>query len=167
MRIERSAKRDPSGSPPFREIDCRELQVSEKRACEEFFRHLDPQDIQTRFGSARISVEPMCCEPPGRHAFAAFDVSREILGVSHLAYLSSGSAEIAIVVRSDCKRRGVGRSLLAYVILWAEHRGLSEIISYVDANNHAALALASAMGFQGAQWDLYLCELTLSVAAGK
>jgi acetyltransferase len=141
-------------------LTLRELRACELPACTAFLHDLDARDIKLRFGSPRPSIRHIMPDPARAYAaFAALDGSATILGVANLASLGADAAEVAIIIRSDHKRRGIGRSLLAHAILSAERSGVSRIIGYVDAENHAALALADAMGFLGIHWDSFSCEI--------
>jgi acetyltransferase len=56
-------------------------------------------------------------------------------------------AEFAIVVRSDCHRRGFGRLLMRNLIDYSRARGLSFLIGDILAENHAMIALCTQLGF--------------------
>jgi acetyltransferase len=57
-------------------------------------------------------------------------------------------AEFAIVVRSDLKRRGIGRLLMTRLIEYARGRGLEEIFGEVLRENVAMLGLCKEMGLR-------------------
>jgi acetyltransferase len=146
-----------------------ELRPSAAQACSVFFHHLDRQDIRMRFASPRRFL--LDDFVPGQSgatagvAFAAMDAAATILGVVNLADLRSDAAEAAVIIRSDYKRRGIGRSLLAHAIGWAAGKGLSHVDGYVLAENQAMLALARAMGFQRTRWDSDFIRVTRPVSA--
>jgi acetyltransferase len=56
-------------------------------------------------------------------------------------------AEVAIMVRSDLKGRGVGWSMLAHSCEYAKERGYKQIHSVELADNRSAIALEREMGF--------------------
>jgi GNAT superfamily N-acetyltransferase len=147
----------------------RELRAADAQACDVFFRHLDREDIRMRFASLRhFSIHdflPRLNRVNANVAFAAFDAAEMILGVINLVDLSYDSAEVAVIVRSDYKRRGVGGSLLAHVIQRAECDGRSRLIGYVLAENQAMLALARVMGFQSTRWDSFFIEVSRSISS--
>ncbi|MGH7015102.1 MAG: GNAT family N-acetyltransferase [Stellaceae bacterium] len=119
-----------------------------------------------RFGLLRLSAQHRISElvrPNPGIAFAALDAAGTILGILSLGFQGGDIAEIAVTVRSDCKRRGIGRALLEYGIEWAERHGLTQLIGYVLAENRAMLALAHRMGFQAVLADPYHLELRRSV----
>src|SRR5579885_2932952 len=128
----------------------RELGVADAALCREFFSRLDQRDVRLRFAGSRSSFEAML---PGRRAggdqrsFGAIDAEGVILGILDLARVTSGEAEIALLVRSDLKRLGIGRALLRHAIGFAAARNVSRLTGYVLAENAPMLALAREMGF--------------------
>jgi len=157
-----------AGRPLQSHFTIRELLSSDAQACKVFIHHLDRQDIRMRFASLHLSIDHFLLAPTGANegvAFAALDAAEMILGVVNLAYLNSDSAEIAVIVRSDYKRRGIGRSLVAHAIQWAEGNGLSQVIGYVPVENKAVLALARVIGFQSSRWDSFLIEVSRSISS--
>jgi acetyltransferase len=158
-----------SVAPPARDnFTIRPLRVSESesRACDAFCGELDVNDIRMRFGSWRFALDKLLPNPDPPHprmAFAAIDRAGTIIGIVNLACLGGGDAEIALIVRSDLKRRGIGRSLTAHAIDWAGNLGLSLLIGYVDAENAAVLSLARDMGFQSIWLDSFSIEVRRSL----
>jgi acetyltransferase len=134
----------------------RELHASEEQACRIFFSHLALADIRMRFGYLHFSIRDLLPGQPGTSAgvaFAAVDAADQVLGIANLAYLTPGAAEMAVIVRSDYKRRGIGYCLLAHAINWAESQGLSEVVGHVFADNEPMLGLARRMGLHIVRWD--------------
>ncbi len=56
-------------------------------------------------------------------------------------------AEVAIVVRSDYKHRGMSWTFLKYVIEQARQSGIKKLQSIESRQNHAAIELEKEMGF--------------------
>ena len=52
-----------------------------------------------------------------------------------------------LIVKKDCRRQGIGRSLVVHVIERAEQMGLQELSIGVDLDNFAALRLYAKAGF--------------------
>jgi acetyltransferase len=151
-----------SATRPF---SIRELSAADTHACAVFIRHLAPEDIRLRFASLYLSpahLLPRGGESAGA-AFLAVDAAGTILGVVNLIELAAGAAEIAVIVRSDHKRRGIGRALLVRAIEWAAAREVGELIGLVLAENTAMLGLAAAMGFRGQRRDGYVVEVRRAV----
>lgn len=57
-------------------------------------------------------------------------------------------AEFAILVRSDCKGRGIGRELMQRIIAYQRARGTGELHGEVLAHNQAMLGLCRNLGFE-------------------
>jgi acetyltransferase len=76
-------------------------------------------------------------------AVAAFGEDGEILGVGRLV-----GNEIALSVRSELKRRGLGRVLLERIVHSALEQGIVELTGTVLAENRPMLALAQTAGFR-------------------
>lgn len=90
-------------------------------------------------------------------AFAAFGEDGEILGIGRLV-----ENEIALTVRSNLKRRGLGRVLLERIVHSALEHGIPELTGTLLAENRPMLALAQTAGFritgsQGPMVSIRLC----------
>jgi RimJ/RimL family protein N-acetyltransferase len=71
-----------------------------------------------------------------------------ICAVAHLVRLSPANAEIALIVRSDRARRGVGEKLLRATLARAARQGLHTLNALVLHENTAMLRLARKVGFE-------------------
>jgi acetyltransferase len=129
-----------------------------------FLERVAPDDLRYRFFRAtnRFTHEFLA-------AFTQIDYEREMafiavdegsggpatLGVVRaVADADNTDAEFAILVRSDCKGRGIGRALLTRIVEYQRARGTRELHGEVLAHNHAMLALCRALGFRiGASRD--------------
>jgi acetyltransferase len=117
---------------------------------------LDLRDIQMRFGALHLSIEYFLPDDSGtsrRITFAASNATGVIVGILTLALPSAISVEIGIIVRSDLQGRGIGGSLLAYALQWAETNRMSRAIAFIDHENHRMRALALAAGFHVVEQD--------------
>lgn len=115
-----------------------------------------------RFWSVDRAVDYLIPAPVGTirgAAFAAVARPDVILGVVNLVPMSSGTAEVAIIVRSDHQRRGIGRCLIEHAIQWGGRDGLTQIIGFIAPDNVAMLALASALQGQTIGRDRYFCTV--------
>jgi GNAT superfamily N-acetyltransferase len=92
-----------------------------------FFSHLAPWDIRYRFGRL-VSVEAglNLMTLPGRYGSVIFGAfcPEGLVGVANLAKDDMGRAEIAMLVRSDWKRRGIGAALMRAVLCQATQERL-------------------------------------------
>ena len=57
-------------------------------------------------------------------------------------------AEFAVTVRSDIKRRGMGRMLMEQIIAYCRDQGVGEIWGSILAENQPMLGLARKLGFK-------------------
>jgi GNAT superfamily N-acetyltransferase len=134
----------------------RELHPSDRLACEQFFGKLDRHHIRMRFASPGASSVDLFFPGAGKRAegtaLAAVDGADTILGIVNLLPVGFGSAEFAVIVRSDHTRRGIGRSLIEHVVQRAARDGFSHLLGYVLAENRPMLALAEEMRFQKLRW---------------
>ena len=129
----------------------RDLRTSDAQTCEQFFRHLDPQGVRLRFAGHRGYSADLFLPETDRAfastAFAAVDPTDAVLGILNIATLGPDTAEVAIIIRSDRKRCGIGRSLLTHVIQGAPPTAITQVFGYVLAENKPMLALPQTMGF--------------------
>ena len=71
----------------------------------------------------------------------------ELMAVARLAADPDNErAEFALLVRSDLRRRGIGRLLLARLIDFARSRGLAQLSGLAQRENGAMLGLCAALG---------------------
>jgi acetyltransferase len=126
------------------------LRRDDERAYLRFGAALEPDDLRMRFaGPTRWSpsVAERLVARDGT-AFAAFDERGEILGVGEVV-----ENEIALAVRSDLKRRGLGRVLLERIVRYGVERGMTELVGTVLVENLPMLALARIIGFRTASFE--------------
>jgi acetyltransferase len=88
----------------------------------------------------------------------------ETLGVARVsADPDNLEAEFAILVRSDCKRQGIGRLLLGRLIGYCRDRGISRLTSSVSSGNASMLGLGAALGFRTQLTERGLMEMSLDL----
>ena len=132
----------------------RRVDITDLARCVEFARLLHPEDIRLRFG------RPVTLGDAGtfRRLFGLddrkietsglFDLSGQILGLATVAWVRPGTAEVALIIRSDLQRRGLGATLLANVIDDARDAGFKLLIAYVGYGNLPMRRLAGRFGFE-------------------
>jgi GNAT superfamily N-acetyltransferase len=84
-------------------------------------------------------------------AFIAIDeIDGKMLGVVRLHRQEGDpeTGEYAVIVRSDCKGRGLGRLLMLRMIEWAKAARIKTIFGLVLADNAEMLKLCGELGFQ-------------------
>lgn len=96
---------------------------------------------------AFIAVGPDCGEADP----ADLDHRKTLAVVRAMTSPDNSSSEFAIVVRSDCKRLGLGRVLMEKIIRYCRERGTGTLKGQALGDNTGMVALARAMGFSVAK----------------
>ena len=132
----------------------RRVEITDLARCVEFARLLHPDDIRLRFG------RPVALGDAGtfRRLFGLddrkietaglFNLSGQILGLATVAWVRPGTAEVALIIRSDLQRRGLGATLLANVIKDARDAGFRLLSAHIDYGNVPMRRLARRFGFE-------------------
>jgi acetyltransferase len=140
----------------------RPIRPEDEPAQQAFHARLTPEDIRFRFFNLvrRMPHSQMArftqIDYDREMAFLALpagetgaEAARETLGVVRIVTDPDNErAEFAIVVRSDQKGRGLGRTLLEKMIRYCRARGTRELVGQVLPDNRAMLELAERLGFQ-------------------
>ncbi len=147
----------------------RPLVEPEWRLVRSFVRRLERSDVSLRFGRA-IDLED---EPTLQRFFDIkvgvgeiawlVDQTEAIVGVSHRIIVSPSEAEIALMVRSDLKRLGIGELLLRHMFIRSAGQDLRTLSAWVSSENRPVLRLAAKIGYgvRGrSQWGM---EITFDV----
>ncbi|PSJ40397.1 GNAT family N-acetyltransferase [Allosphingosinicella deserti] len=121
----------------------------------DFYARLSLEDLRYRFltavrevGQARL-IEMATVDHDRTENFLAFWADSDILVGSAMLVADEARerAEVAIAVRSDLKRRGIGARLLMHVADYAEARGIRILESISSADNWALIELERRLGF--------------------
>jgi acetyltransferase len=137
-----------------RRILLRPIRPEDEPQHRELLRRVSPEDLQLRFFHARYQFSATELA-----RFTQIDYDREMafiaacenqtLGVARAIADPDGTiAEFAVLVRSDFKRRGLGRALLEKIVAYCRDRGIRELFGDVLAENKPMLALAGSGGFE-------------------
>ncbi|MEQ8743476.1 GNAT family N-acetyltransferase [Parasphingorhabdus sp.] len=149
-----------SGSMPLTtrtgfEFHVRPVEPSDKDALAEFFTHVSRDDLRFRFLSPIPEVRDsrlddlVNVDHDHKEDYLAFDIDDKTVIASAMvgANDDKSEAEVAIVVRSDYKHRGMSWTFLKYVIEQARQSGIKKLQSIESRQNHAAIELEKEMGF--------------------
>ena len=135
----------------------RPLRPEDGRAYSDFIARMDEQDLQHRFmpGSTTERRDLARYTQIDRNREMAFVAIRqhgraggEIVGeVRAYRFPAGATVELAIIVRSDMKGRGLGRSLMEKMIEYCRASGL-EVIAQIKPQNTAMMRLAERCGME-------------------
>jgi acetyltransferase len=138
-------------------VQLRPIRPEDEPAHRELLDRTDPVDRRFRFFRSVNYMTHLQLAP-----FTQIDYEREMafiatqsldgaavtLGVVRaVADANNDEAEFAVLVRSDLKRRGIGRLLLDKLIRYQKSRGTRRLVGHVLADNTAMLSLAASLGF--------------------
>jgi acetyltransferase len=125
-----------------------------------YFRFLEafqeiPQDLAARLSQIDYDREmafgiflPRTTEQNASEAA----MKAEMIGVVHLVMSPDrDSGEIAVIVRSDMKGRGIGYFMMQHIMAYAEAQGIREIHGQVRKDNFAMLKMSRELDFEIAQ----------------
>ena len=116
-----------------------------------FVRGTSRESLRLRFGQvADFTDDPTLkrffdIKRPNGEMMWMLEEGGAICAIVHLARLSPGQAEIALIVRSDRARRGIGEALLRVAVARAARQGL-RTLSAVVLHENTAHAAARAQG---------------------
>jgi acetyltransferase len=152
----------------------RPVSLADAAIVRRFFDALAPEDMRFRFLSARshLSGELLgrLTEVDHRRSehLLAFDgvTGNLVASVMLVADGDMQSAEVAIAVRPESKDRGIGWALLNHAVDLARARGIHHLRALESRENHAAIEVERAHGFEAAPYEgdatLVLLEAELS-----
>jgi len=148
----------PDGRPVF----LRPIRPEDAAGLQAGFKRLTPHDVRMRFLQSMPNLSPsqaayltridydrhMALVAIGQDRYGGMDG----WGVARLVADSEGArAELAIVVRSDMQRQGIGSLLIDRLLAYARERGIGQVWGDVLAENHVMLALAETRGLRVAR----------------
>jgi RimJ/RimL family protein N-acetyltransferase len=87
-----------------------------------------------------------------------------VVGHCFLAADQSRAAEIAIFVRQEYRRRGIGRALVQSALEHGTRAGLRRVWSMTSPDNRPALRLQECCGFRLTKFAFPACELEIDLS---
>ena len=93
----------------------------------------------------------------------AFSTAGDVVGHCFLASDRPDSAEVAVFVHQEFRRRGIGAALLAWVVEWGRFAKLMRAWAITASENRAALRLMTKCGFRLMQSDFGVSELDIDL----
>jgi acetyltransferase len=155
--------------PRLGRLSIRPLTLGDWPAYNDFGFSLDREDLRLRFGQSIVMEGDNLCarllaiDHDREEAFAAFDAHGTIRGVVRLVRISDTEGDIALIVRSDSKRSGLGGALLDRLIRYAKAIGLTTLHGDVLHENHPMLELARHAGFHRIAFNGTMVEIRLEL----
>ena len=135
----------------------RPIRAQDRLAYASFIDGINASDLRRRFFhreglSPQIDFERcVSVDDQNEAAFVAVRESQgyeEIVGEARLQrYPESAAAELAIIVRSDMHRRGLGRALMQRALEYCAFHRL-EVIAQILSDNDAMIGLAKSVGME-------------------
>ncbi|QID17349.1 GNAT family N-acetyltransferase [Nitrogeniibacter mangrovi] len=117
----------------------------------DFIAGLAVDDIRARFNASLLpEVLPGMLAPAPSSGFINLGAWKQgrLVGTAVLAHEEDDRYELAVLVRSNMKRRGIGTALTLEALRNAARLDAGRVVAHVRASNTAALALLSATGFR-------------------
>jgi GNAT superfamily N-acetyltransferase len=131
-------------------VEIRPIEPDDGDAYRMILEDTSEEDRYCRFFHAVDHFEPEFIEDSVRRSdaigFIAFD-GAEPLGTAHAIGIDAQTAELAVIVARNGRRRGVARALLTCVIERARERGFEMLIGYALRLNVPFTSLARSIGF--------------------
>ena len=133
-------------------FEVRPLSPADHPAYCAFAAKLEHEDLRLRFaGLIKIDCEVLraqliALDHTQAEALAGF-AGGEMLAIAHLVRTTPDTAEFALIVRSDLKRRGLGRVMIGRLVEQACRLGLRTITAEILTENMPMLRLAREAGF--------------------
>src|SRR5579863_7241587 len=158
--------------PAITVID-RPLRESEWDLLRTFVRRTKREDLRLRFGHPldfgdEATLRRVFDIMAGTGEIAwLLDETAAIAGLAHRVMVSRSEAEIALIVRSDLQRTGIGEFLLRGILARSARQGLQTLSGLVLLENRAMLGLAAKIGCVPRQVCALTVELTFGVAQPK
>ena len=131
----------------------RSAMPDDRKALEELFERVTPEDRRFRFLSAVRKVDQDLLtrmtevDHERTEDFLAFDGETLIASAMLAAEPEGERAEVAISIRAEYKHRGIGWALLDHVARFAGAKGIKLIESVECRDNLEAITLEKEMGF--------------------
>jgi GNAT superfamily N-acetyltransferase len=98
---------------------------------------------------------------------AAFSPAGEVIGHCFLVTDDSGSAELALFVHQQFRRRGIGTALLKAALNWATAVGVRRVWSLTSSDNNPALRLQLNCGFRRRSSSFGETELEIELPVSR
>jgi RimJ/RimL family protein N-acetyltransferase len=129
----------------------------------EMYDRFDPLGVALGLPPRREEARREWAEDALSHTInlAAFSPGGAMAGHCFLVAGKAGSAEMAIFVHQDFRRRGIATALVKAALEWACLEGLQRVWTLTGSENRAALRLQENCGFRLTNYGFYGVELEI------
>jgi GNAT superfamily N-acetyltransferase len=134
-------------------VIARPLVEAEWKEVRAFVQRIAADDLRLRFGRALNFQDEAILRrffdvvPGGGEIAWVCDEAGAIAGMVHRIKQSPAEAEIALLVRSDLKRRGIGEFLAKVMLARSAREGVKRVTAFALWENRAVLQLGAKIGF--------------------
>ncbi|HWG81102.1 MAG TPA: GNAT family N-acetyltransferase [Stellaceae bacterium] len=173
--IEESARSLPPAAPVAwlpEAVEIRPPLPADHPAYCAFAARLAREDLRLRFaGLVKLDCDALRAQllaiDHTQHEALAVFAGSEMLAIAHLVRTAPVTAELAIIVRSDLKRRGLGRVLLARLVAHACALGLRTLTAQILSENLPMQRLAREAGFRATGRSGFLIDMAEDLPCDK
>jgi acetyltransferase len=164
--------RGQGAAPPPRAFEIRRPSPEDHEAYCAFAARLDREDLRLRFAGlvkidcAALRAQLIAIDNAQSEALAIFS-GAEMLAIAHLVRTAPAVAEFALIVRSDLKRQGLGRLLLARLLTHACRLGLRRLTGQILSENLPMLRLARQAGFRAMGRSGFLVDMAKDLSCNE
>ncbi len=137
------------------EFAVRPVAPFDESALAELFNYVEKDDLRFRFLSLRkpghaMFKELIDVDHDRKESYLAIapDGKKVIANAVVAADGANECAEVAIAMHSDYKGKGVGWTLLKYIVQQEKHKGVKKLRSIESRQNHEVIGLEREMGFK-------------------
>ena len=141
--------------PDGHAVHIRPIRPEDEALYDRFLAAVTPEDARMRFlgpvkelSHAQVSYFTHLDYARAMAFIALDEASGAMLGVARLHDIGGGSAEYAVIVRSDLKGHGLGWQLMQITIEYARAKGLRTMEGKVLYENTAMLDMCRQLGFR-------------------
>jgi GNAT superfamily N-acetyltransferase len=134
------------------DIEIRALGRADRSAFARFFERLSMDSRYLRFFAPmpklpERTLDLMVAADGRRHGALAAWQGEELIGEARYVAFADDSAEVAVAVRDDWQRRGIGTTMVLRVVADAARNGFCRLTATSLAENHGVRKLLHSTGF--------------------
>lgn len=134
-------------------ITIKPLTESDREKTRTFVQELSVESIRQRLGGGSVNFSESHLDQILRNSFGpdcvlgAFTAKDRLIGIARYARAAEFSAEFAVIVSDDCKKRGIATKLMLEIENLARSFGYREMTAQTLSSNLPMRKLAKSMGY--------------------